>query len=318
VTATFHVPSPDGVSIAVHDLGSRPPGGLEVGGRDVGGRDNGGQEPETLLICHATGFCGRAYEPFAAELTHRFHVLALDFRGHGDSSEPANGSFDWGAMADDLIAVVDHIAHGAPICAFGHSLGGGVLLLAEARRPGLLRAAYLFEPIVIPDPGWFAEQGSVAPPAAEDATGGGSVGPDPLSVAARRRRPVFPSKAEALARYASRPPLNVLQAGALAAYVEHGMAVTADGQVRLKCSPESEAATFDAPGKPTTDAIRSVDTPVTVAIGTTERGWTPAMFGPAIAEALPNGRLERHPLLGHFGPLQGPVTVAAMLLDALG
>ena len=63
--------------------------------------------------------------------------------------------------------------------------------------------------------------------------------------------------------------------------------------------------------------VRGVLTPTTVAIGTTERGWTPGSLGPAIADALPHGRLDRHPLLGHFGPLQGPATVGAMILDAL-
>lgn len=280
------VQSSDGVSIAVHDLG----------GRGGGGRERG----EVLVVCHATGFCGRAYEPLASELAGRFHVFALDFRGHGDSTVPANGNFDWAGMTDDLLAAVDAVSGGRPVVGAGHSLGGAALMLAEARRPGLLRAAHLFEPIVLPD-GDAAELGSV-----------------PLADIARKRRPVFPSKAEALYRYASRPPLNVLQAGALAAYVDHGMEELPDGSARLKCTPESEAATFEASGKPTLEALGAVQVPVTIAIGTTERGWTPAMFGPAVAAALPDGRLERHPLLGHFGPLQGPATVGTMILAAVG
>jgi pimeloyl-ACP methyl ester carboxylesterase len=280
VPATTKVPSSDGVTIAVHDLG--------------------GESDEVLVVCHATGFCGRAYEPLAAELTWRFHVVALDFRGHGDSSLPANGNFDWEAMTDDLLAVLAAVASDRPVVGFGHSMGGAALLLAELRSPGLLRAAHLFEPIVLPG---------------GDPTAAGSVS---LAEIARKRRATFPSKAEALYRYASRPPLNVLQAGALAAYVEHGMEELPDGSARLKCAPEVEAATFDATGKPTVDLLHEVRTPVTVAVGTTERGWTPAVYGPAIARALPHGRLERHPLLGHFGPLQGPATVGAMILSALG
>ena len=33
-------------------------------------------------------------------------------------------------------------------------------------------------------------------------------------------------------------------------------------------------------------------------------------LAPGVAEALPNGRLAQYPFLGHFGPLQDPVTVA--------
>jgi pimeloyl-ACP methyl ester carboxylesterase len=288
--ATVFVPSSDGVTIAIHDLG-------------------GDKGAEPLIICHATGFCGRAYQALADELTGRFHVLAIDFRGHGDSSVPANGNFDWAAMADDLLAALDANAAGGPVVGFGHSLGGGALMLAELRRPGTLRAAHLFEPIVLaPGP----PSGLDGPPAPQP--GGG---PDMMSLAARRRRATFSSKAEAIWRYSTRPPLNVLQSGCLAAYVEHGMKELPDGSVQLKCSPDSEAATFEAAGKPTIEIVRGVLTPTTVAIGTTERGWTPGSLGPAIADALPHGRLDRHPLLGHFGPLQGPATVGAMILDAL-
>lgn len=279
--AMRRVASGDGVSIAVHDLG-------------------GARSSEVLLVCHATGFCGRAYQALGDELSDRFHVLALDFEGHGDSSARPDGTVDWGAMAGDLLAVVDAVSDGSPVAAFGHSLGGGILMLAELARPGTLRAAHLFEPIVLP-PGWRGGEGG-----------------EPLAESARRRRSVFSSRADALYRYASRPPLNVLQAGSLVAYVEHGMEELEDGSVRLKCSPEHEAATFEGTGKPTFTDLSAVSTPVTVAVGTTERGWTPAVLGPSIVAALPNGRLERHPLLGHFGPLQGPATVGAMVLEALG
>lgn len=279
-SATF-VPSSDGVTIAVHDLG--------------------GTNDDVLVVCHATGFCGRAYQALADGLTGRFHVYALDFRGHGDSTTPANGNFDWGSMAGDLLAVIAAVGGGRPVFGFGHSLGGGALMLAEASQPGSLLAAHLFEPIIL---GGEAESG---------------LPPEPLTRAAAKRRPQFPSKADALMRYASRPPLNVLQAGCLAAYVEHGMEELPDGSARLKCTPESEAATFAASGKPHVAMLPSVAVPVTVAIGAMpEDGFSPARLGEAIAAALPNGQLDRHLLLGHFGPLQGPATVASMVLGALG
>jgi pimeloyl-ACP methyl ester carboxylesterase len=267
------VPSSDGVTVAVHDLGgSGPP----------------------FLLCHATGFLGMAYAPMAAELRERFHVYAMDFRGHGDSLAPRNGRFDWDAMADDLLAVAAALTDG-PIAAFGHSMGGATLLLAELRRPGLLESAYLFEPIVVPQD--FPV-----------------VGPEGLSSAAAKRRARFASRAEAMWRYAGRPPLDVLQSGALAAYVEYGFRDTEDGEIELKCKPEHEAAIFDARGKPTFSMLGSVSTPTVVAIGTTERGWTPAMLGREAAASLPNGRLERLAHMGHFGPLQAPITIAASVL----
>src|SRR5437762_10430168 len=134
-------------------------------------------------------------------------------------------------MADDLEAVTEALTD-EPIAVFGHSMGGGVSMLVEQRRPGTLRCAYLYEPIIVPTVEGFPPEGR-----------------DMMSEAASRRRPSFPSKADALLRYASRPPLNALQAGALAAYVEHGFADQPDGTARLKCRPEDEAATFAAEGK---------------------------------------------------------------------
>ncbi len=273
----MRVRSSDGVTIEVHDLGG---------------------DGEPFLICHATGFLAMAYRPLALPLLERFHVYAMDFRGHGDSAAPESGIFQWDSMADDLLAVVDGLSSD-PIATFGHSLGGGMLMLAEQRQPGLLASAYLFEPIVVPD-NWSAE------------------GPENLSRSAARRRPRFASRAEALWRYASRPPLAVLQAGALAAYVEHGFRDLENGEVELKCLPAYEAATFDAPGKPTFSMLEKVTTPTVVAIGTTEKGWTPALLGVQLAEVLPNARLERHPHIGHFGPLEAPLTIAASILTSVG
>jgi pimeloyl-ACP methyl ester carboxylesterase len=273
----MHVPSTDGVTVAVHDMGGRG---------------------DPLLLCHATGLHARSYEPLAARLVSHFHVWGLDFRGHGDSTAPDSDRFHWDGFADDLLNVIDALDT-QPISVFGHSLGGGVSLLAEHRRPGTLRSAYFFEPIVVP--------------AVEGVLPGG---PSAMSEGARRRRPTFASTAEALHRYASRPPLNELRADSLYAYVEHGFRSREDGSVQLKCLPEHEAATFAADGKPTLATAEHVRTPTTIAIGTTEEGWTPATFGPAIVDALPNGRLEVHETLGHFGPLQDPVAVAASIVAA--
>jgi pimeloyl-ACP methyl ester carboxylesterase len=272
----MRVPSSDGVTVAVHDLG-------------------GAGEP--FLICHATGFCGGAYEPMAARVAEHHHVYALDFRGHGDTPAPSNGRFDWTAMADDLHAVIKELAS-QPIAVFGHSMGGAVAVMVEHRAPGTLRSAYLYEPIIIP------------------ASGEMPLGPNPMSARALRRRPTFGSKAEAMLRYASRPPLNTLQAGALAAYVEYGFADEPDGTVRLKCRPEYEAATFDATGKATVSMASEVTTPTTIAVGHVEGDWGPALFAPAVAEAMPNAVIERFDRLGHFGPLEDPATIAHAILKA--
>lgn len=274
----MQVPSTDGVTIAVHDLG-------------------GSGDP--LLIAHATGFCGRTYEPMAAALGASFHVWALDFRGHGDSTSPQNRDFSWHAMGTDALAAIQAIAAG-PIVAMGHSMGGAALLMAELARPGSLRCAYLYEPIIFPS--------SMSAPA--DETG------NPMSVAARKRRDTFPSRAVALLRYASRTPLGVLRADALAAYVEHGFADRPDGTAVLKCAPEDEADTFAAQPKMTVEQLHDITVPTTVAVGGPSDKGDLAWLGPVIVDALPQGQLVECAHLGHFGPLQDPDLVARDVLAA--
>jgi pimeloyl-ACP methyl ester carboxylesterase len=271
----MQVQSTDGVTIAVHDLGgSGPP----------------------LIVCHATGFCGGAYGPLAEHLAGGRHVWALDFRGHGDSTAPAGGRYDWDGAADDLAAVLGELTD-EPIDAVGHSMGGAALMLVERRAPGTLRSAYLYEPIVVP----VERSGMVE---------------NPLADAARRRRAEFPSKADALWRYATKTPLRVLNAAALAAYVDTGFEDTPEGTARLKLAPADEAAVFEATGKATLDTLAGIETPVAVAIGVIEE-MRPAAWGPVIADALVNGRLVSFATLGHFGPLEDPAGVAASIRDFL-
>ena len=275
----FRVDSSRGVSVAVHDLGG---------------------EGDPLLVAHANGFCGGAYGPLARELAPHRHVWALDFRGQGQSTPPEDLDFDWAGLADDVLAVVDALG-GGPIDVIGHSMGGAGLLRAEVHHPGTIRRAYLYEPIVFP-----VGQGHVS--------AGGNV----MADGARRRRETFASRAQAVWSYARRPPLGYLRADALAAYVEHGFEELEDGTARLRCRGEHEARMFEASGTITTDDAKAVTVPVTVAVGALEEGWGgPAQFAPAVAEALPNGRLSPHPLLGHFGPLENPPVIAADVMATI-
>lgn len=57
--------------------------------------------------------------------------------------------------------------------------------------------------------------------------------------------------------------------------------------------------------------LGEVTCPVTIAVGHDEGGFpSPPAFGPPAVDALPHGRLVRHPELGHFGPLEDPAVIA--------
>jgi pimeloyl-ACP methyl ester carboxylesterase len=268
------VPSGNDVELAVHDLGGDGP---------------------PLLLAHANGFLASPYAELAALLAPHLHVWAFDFRAHGHSGRPADGSLEWSGFADDVLAVVEALGLERPF-GFGHSLGGASLTLAEQRRPGTFRALYLFEPVLIPA-GTFPDTGD-----------------NPMAAAARRRRASFATRDEAYENYASKPPLSVLTPAALRAYVDEGF--EGDVPVSLRCRPEDEAEIFRVGGRNGAfEHLGEVTAPVTVVRGDLVPG--PAAFAEQQAAGFANGRLEVLDSMGHFGPLEDPPRVAASVLAAL-
>ena len=257
--------------------------------------DLGGDGPPVLLV-HATGFHGLVWEPLAAHVTG-FHRFSVDMRAHGDSTAPLGRPLDWEGFADDVLAVVDALGLKNPH-AVGHSKGGAALLLAEERRPGTFSSIYCWEPVVMPPEIAIGHQ------------------PDnPLSNGARRRRPTFASHDEAYENYASKPPFSGLDPVALRAYVDHGFAPTDEGTVTLKCLPDNEADVYaHGTAHQAFASLGLVRCPVTIAVGVEDS--VPAIFGRPIADALPAGRIESFPELGHFGPLENPRLVAESILRA--
>ena len=258
--------------------------GSRLAGYELGGTG------DVLLIAHATGLCGAMYQLLADHLLDDFRVVALDFRGHGDSTSSPELDLRWNRMAEDVIAVTDRIGV-EPIHGFGHSMGGAALLLAQRNVPATFTSLFLFEPIIFPDD--FPTEGQ-----------------NVMGEAARRRRFEFESRAEVLYRYAGRPPFNQVRAGFLAGYVDNGFAEQPDGRVRLKCLPEVEAQVFENGRDIKLSAVEHLTTPVVVAVGHDEPGANPARMGPPLAEALARGELIRYDHIGHFGPLQDPWSVA--------
>lgn len=238
------------------------------------------------MICHATGFHAQAYAPMIAELTADFEVWGLDFRGHGTSTSPDNRDFSWARVLDDFFAAIDELGLGS-IRVFGHSLGGGIAMLAAKQRPELFHCAWLFEPIIFP----------IDKPPEESR----------MVTAARKRRAIFDSREAALGRYASRPPLGTLRADALAAYVGNGFDDLDDGTVQLACLPGDEADTFHA-ADTRLEEVAGIELRAMIAAGAPAPDGmpSPGAWVSAIAAELPNAETTSYLDLGHLGPFQRP------------
>lgn len=180
---------------------------------------------EPLLLLHPNGFGAGVFEPLALALRGDFRPVAVDLRGHGGTGSPGDASgFAYAEHAADVVAVLDALAITAAV-ACGQSLGGGVTILVDRERPGLLRRVLLCEAIAFPhDP----ERGD-----------------NPLATVARKRRAVFKDRASIVAAYSRRMPLAAMAPEALEAYVRWGTVEQDDGTVRLACDPEDEATIFE-------------------------------------------------------------------------
>jgi len=256
-------------------------------GIDLAVHHFGGSGP-TLMIAHATGFHAHCYVPMLPYLQPHFDVWAVDFAGHGASTAPADGDYAWSGYAGDLLDAIGHTG-ASSVRAFGHSMGGTATLLAEKERPGVIETAWLYEPIIFPPE--IVPRNSM------------------MAEAAGKRRREFDSRASALHRYASRPPLGIMRSDALANYVEFGFHDTDAGTVTLACTPETEAATFNN-AETSVEHIRALRPRIVVACGHTEEGPNPAEFAGPTVDALANAELRRYEQLSHFGPMQDPSRVA--------
>ena len=195
--------------------------------------DWGGAGPLALLH-HATGFCKGVWAPVAELLRPHFRVIAMDARGHGDSSQPEGAAaYAWPEFGRDLAAVAEALAaeHGPVALGIGHSFGGTSLLLAGRSRPELFQRLVLIDPVAPPP-------ASLLPPGALDR-------PNSLAEGARRRRTEWASRSEARARWSERPLLQSWLPVALDLYALDGLRERADGSVTLKCPSAVEAAIFD-------------------------------------------------------------------------
>lgn len=266
------------MTVAVHDLG-------------------GAGAP--LVLVHAAGVHGMVFRPLARHLGVRFHCLAPDLRGHGDTPVPPGSEVDFYGMAADVLTALDDLGLERPY-GFGHSSGATVLLLAEQARPGTFAAMYCYEPVIL----------AADPPLGRDRENW-------LAAQTRDRRATFPSREEALRHFQSRPILNTLDPEALQAYVDHGLEDDGGGGVRLKCRPDDEATVYEtATAHDAWGRLPEVACPVTVACGADSEVCPPPRAS-AVAARLPAGRLEVLQGVGHLAPLERPAEVAEAVIRRL-
>jgi len=108
--------------------------------------DYGGEGRPPMLLVHGGAAHARWWDFVAPALTGRFHVMALDQRGHGDSPWTAQWAYGSRHYAADLEAVIGGWGQGAPVLV-GHSMGGHSVMVYAAGHSERLRAMIAIDSI---------------------------------------------------------------------------------------------------------------------------------------------------------------------------
>jgi lipase len=114
--------------------------------------------PPVVCLHGVTGH-GERFKRLAEERwASRFHVVALDFRGHGRSGYEPPWNFP--THVADLVETVSSLGIERPDWV-GHSFGGRLVLELAASRPELVRRAALLDPAIqlLPHVAAFAADG---------------------------------------------------------------------------------------------------------------------------------------------------------------
>jgi len=106
------------------------------------GPDNG---PPLVLFPGASRRWQSHLLPIMIPLSYRWHIYAVDNRGHGKSGR-IPGKYSMVDYKRDAIAFLDHLNE--PVAIFGHSLGGMICPGAAAGAPYKVKAAILGDPPV--------------------------------------------------------------------------------------------------------------------------------------------------------------------------
>jgi pimeloyl-ACP methyl ester carboxylesterase len=97
-----------------------------------------------LVLLHGGGDRWQHFMPIIPTLVMRWHIFALDLRGHGKSGRVA-GQYRPEHYVEDVVTFLEHQVAGRVIL-FGHSLGGWIALLTAAQQKEKVEALILGDP----------------------------------------------------------------------------------------------------------------------------------------------------------------------------
>src|SRR2546430_9206449 len=99
----------------------------------------GARERPVMLLLHSLAAHSHWWDGMAALLEDTFHIVALDFRGHGHSGHAMPPAYHFADYVADVVAALDVLGWRAPIVV-GHSIGAYVGAMLAARHTERVRS----------------------------------------------------------------------------------------------------------------------------------------------------------------------------------
>ena len=117
---------------------------LEHDGAILAYDDTGEADLPPVVLLPGLSGARTTWRPVADGLRGRFRVIAVDQRGHGESSH-VPGTYTLEHYGADTVALCDHVLD-RPAVLVGHSLGGVIAHHVALERPALVRGVFLEDP----------------------------------------------------------------------------------------------------------------------------------------------------------------------------
>ena len=125
-----------------------------------------GGEGAPVIALHGLASSAHWYDIVAPLLRRKFRIIAPDQRGHGQTTQAADG-YNWQSVAADVAGLMDALGI-RRAALFGHSWGGHVAVSAAALHPERVSALVMidggfFSPQMLPGATWEAFSQRLAP-----------------------------------------------------------------------------------------------------------------------------------------------------------
>ncbi|MEE4353167.1 MAG: alpha/beta hydrolase [Desulfatiglans sp.] len=107
---------------------------VDINGLRMHYLDWGNPDKQPMLLLHGFSAHAHLWDSFAPSFSSRYHVLALDQRGHGESESPELAAYSLDDHFSDLVCLVE-ILNLNRLIFIGHSMGGRNALFYTACAP---------------------------------------------------------------------------------------------------------------------------------------------------------------------------------------